>query len=127
MLDDKKINELIDNIFENKISSKYSEIKEDYPHGSLSCLYDEDTVKNAMKTTIQEYLKDLWHPASEEPKESVNVIAEVYLFRGIKTYIRFKRNDKSFAIWNNGNTDAKVIRWLYIDDLLPKQKGGSDD
>ena len=73
---------------------------------------------------IEQFLKDLWHPASEEPKESVNVIAEVYFFRGIKTYIRFKRNDKSFAIWNNGNTDAKVIRWLYIDDLLPKQKGG---
>lgn len=75
------------------------------------------------KWAINEFLKDLWHPASEEPIESAQVLAEAKITESIKTYISFKRNDALFKNWDAYSSGANIIRWLYIDDLLPKEGG----
>lgn len=51
------------------------------------------------KWAINEFLKDLWHPASEEPREFAEVLAEAKITESIKTYISFKRNDTLFKNW----------------------------
>ena len=79
--------------------------------------------KEGAKWAINEFLKDLWHPASEEPIESAQVIAEAKITESIKTYISFKRNDALFKNWDAYSSGANIIRWLYIDDLLPKEGG----
>ena len=69
----------------------------------------------------EEFLKDLWHPASEEPREFAEVLAEAKITESIKTYISFKRNDALFKNWDAYSSGANITRWLYIDDLFPKK------
>lgn len=71
----------------------------------------------------EEFLKDLLHPVSEEPREFAEVLAEVKITESIKTYISFKRYDALFKNWDAYSSGANITRWLYIDDLLPKEGG----
>jgi len=73
---------------------------------------------------IQEFLKDLWHDASEEPRMFAEVVAEAKITESINTYISFKKSDALFTNWTAYSHGASITRWLYIDDLFPKQKGG---
>lgn len=75
------------------------------------------------KWAINDFLKDLWHPASEEPREFAEVLAEAKITESIKTYISFTRNDALFKNWDAYSSGANITRWLYIDDLLPKEGG----
>ena len=82
------------------------------------CIID---FKAGAKWVINEFLKDLWHPASEEPREFAEVLAEAKITESIKTYISFKRNDALFKNWDAYSSGANITRWLYIDDLFPKE------
>lgn len=84
--------------------------------------YMEGFIESA-KWTINEFLKDLWHPASEEPREFAEVLAEAKITESIKTYISFKRNGALFKNWNAYSSGANITRWLYIDNLFPKEGG----
>lgn len=123
MLDEKKIDDSVEKIFKNEIFLKYTEIREKFPHGSVSCLYDEDIVKDAMKKTahlaIQEFLKDLWHDAKEEPKGYNDQI----LLQYVGGYYSIERV-ADFVSWEGFVKKSPVVKWLYIDDLFPKQEGG---
>ena len=72
---------------------------------------------------IQEFLKDLWHDASEEPRMFAEVVVEAKITESINTYISFKKSDALFTNWTAYSHGASITRWLYIDDLL-EQKGG---
>lgn len=73
--------------------------------------------KKGAHWAINEFLKKLWHSASERPKDVCTLLTE---YEEGKYYVtNYDRN-------KNGWCNYKVIRWLYIDDLLPK-KGGSDE
>ena len=61
-------------------------------------------------------LKDLWHPASEEPEKN--------------HFVLFKTAGNSFETEYIGKNDwativrcFKVVKWFYVDDLLPKEGG----
>lgn len=84
------------------------------------CIID---FKAGVKWAINEFLKDLWHPASEEPREFAEVLAEAKITESIKTYISFKRNDALFKNWDAYSSGANITRWLYIGDLFPKEEG----
>lgn len=77
--------------------------------------------KEGAKWGINEFIKDLWHPVSEEPREFAEVLAEANITESIKTYISFKRNDTLFKNWDAYSSGANITRWLYIDDLLLKE------
>lgn len=85
-----------------------------------------EAYKKGAKWAINEFLKNLWHPANEEPKYNKQI---TYVWEnGItKTIILNEEADKfnrtPSQIWNNICKNYKVARWLYVDDLLPK-KGG---
>ena len=78
---------------------------------------------NTTNGKLIEYLclDTLWHPASEEPREFAEVLAEAKITESIKTYISFKRNDSLFKNWDAYSSGANITQWLYIDDLLPKK------
>lgn len=71
---------------------------------------------------INEFLKDLWHPASEIPCEGKYLVVEYNVTDTIKDYLSFKRLE-GYLGWNwiPYCKSANVTRWLYIDDLLPKK------
>ena len=89
-------------------------------------MIDNKKIEDAAKWTINEFLKDLWHPASEEPIEFAEVLAEAKITESINTYLSFKRNDALFKNWAAYSLGANITRWLYIDDLFQKEVGNHD-
>lgn len=87
------------------------------------CGFISSEFYNGAKWAINEFIKNLWHSASEEPKEFKEILAEAKLTESINTYLSFKRNDALFKNWAAYSSGANITRWLYVDDLFPK-KGG---
>lgn len=108
-------------IDDNKIEEAAHRFATSQTHGELLALIDG--YKEGFKDAINEFLKDLWHPASEEPREFAEVFAEAKITESINTYLSFKRNDALFKNWAAYSSGANITRWLYVDDLFPK-KGG---
>ena len=125
MIDNNKLEEAKEKIFEKHFRNQNEEfvcidhIKEP--------VYLDYQIKQALelgaKWAINELLKDLWHSASEEPREFAEVLAESKITESIKTYISFKKNDALFKNWDAYSSGANITRWLYIDDLFLR-KGG---
>ena len=76
-----------------------------------------EAFKQGVNWAIQQFLKDLWHPVSEEPKESIFMLSEYEKGKFYANYF-----DKNRGGWSNN----RLIRWLNIDDLLPKEGGNHD-
>ena len=75
----------------------------------------EEGFKEGAKWAINEFLKDLWHPADEMPNENNEVIcvdkdSQTITYNGIVNWWAFCRTHD-------------VTHWLYVDDLLPKEGG----
>ena len=102
MIDDKKI--------EDAAKSLRKDFNDDATQGFLV----EFGFEKGAKWAINEFLKDLWHPVSEEPKESIFMLSEYEKGKFYANYF-----DKNIRSWSNN----RLIRWLNIDDLLTK-KGG---
>ena len=109
MIDEKKI---------EAASRRYSEVTD---CDKQEALLIKEGFREGAKWAINEFLKDLWHPASEEPREFAEVIAEAKITESIKTYIFFKRNDALFKNWDAYSSGANITRLLYIDDLFPNE------
>ena len=111
MIDNKKIEEA---------AKQHSE--ESYISGYFQACY-KDAFMEGAKWAINEFLKNLWHSASEEPREFAEVLAESKITESIKTYISFKKNDALFKNWDAYSSGANITRWLYIDDLFLREGG----
>ena len=126
MIDEKKIEEAKEEIFDNEFELYSYDIE--YPDGNIYRMFTSDQLKRAISFgahwVISEFLKDLWHDASEEPRMFAEVVAEAKITESINTYISFKKSDALFTNWTAYSHGASITRWLYIDDLFPKQKGG---
>lgn len=123
MIDDYKIKKAsrmyADEVFESR---KYDE-NHLQPHHIAFIEGNAAGFEAGAKLAVNEFIKDLWHPASEEPREFAEVLAEAKITESIKTYISFKKNDALFKNWDAYSSGANITRWLYIDDLLPKEGG----
>lgn len=75
----------------------------------------EEGFKAGAHWAIQEFLKELWHDASEVPKET-NYIAQ---YHDGDFFDVFQNNFE----WEQFVKEIGITRWCYIDDLL-EQKGG---
>ena len=78
------------------------------------------------KWTQEEFLKDLWHPASEEPRKDVSIIVETHNDKNMFYYAWNRWQDNFYPSWTDAVLCSRVSRWLYIDDLLPKEGGNHD-
>ena len=74
---------------------------------------------------IQEFLKDLWHGIKEEPRKGKWIVTR-YL-NDDNDYVYEVDINTSTTPWKEYARKYGITQWLYIDDLFPKQKGGSDD
>ena len=113
MIDEKKIEEATrDYINKNGYFVKYDEDP---------CVDIELAYKEGAKWMQEEFLKNLWHPASEKPVPVIGcnngVLVELNETR--KPITLWKREYLYENISKHGN--RFISRWLYIDDLLPKE------
>ena len=73
---------------------------------------------------INEFLNDLWHHAIEEPKKNRIVLTDVRSTMD-KDYICWttvKLTENGYIRnWSNYTKVTKITRWLYLDDLFPKE------
>lgn len=68
-------------------------------------------------------LKDLWHPNKEEPDKSKSDI--ITLGFDNDAYLQFKESILwSEESWRHSISRCQIIKWAYLSDILPKQKGG---
>lgn len=124
MIDDKKIEAAKEEIYEDRFLLNGEEVV--FDNDAKEEMFYKEDIKEAIglgaKWVQEEFLKDLWHPASEIPSEGKHLIVEYSITDTIKDYASLKRLDNSYIYWNwvSYFESANVTRWLYIDDLLPK-------
>ena len=103
MIDNKKIEDA---------AKQHSE--ESYISDYFQACY-KDAFMEGAKWAINEFLKNLWHPASEEPKKG-RVFLYKTIFEGYGINQIIDGNEWKYII-----KYQKATQWLYIDDLLPKK------
>lgn len=121
MIDDKKIE-----VAANKhIETEYARYNSGEVEEEMICLMGKDSFKAGAKWMQEEFLNGLWHPASEEPKKVKNLLLETtYEYRKpIYCLIKYMPNGNNVCAWKEWYKGAHISRWLYIDDLLPKEGG----
>lgn len=111
MIDDKKIEEAARYYCNNR-----------YP-ASQDAPFIAEGFRHGAHWAINELLKDLWHPASEEPRKHVSIIVETHNDKNMFYYAWNRWQDNFYPSWTDAVLCSRVSRWLYINDLLPK-KGG---
>lgn len=123
MITDKQIEEAQESIFEEEflgngenVIYKDDEGNEDYTEER----YDDEQIKEAIKLgahwAIEQTLKNLWHPASEEPKCHSYIMFKTTINNGFGTeYID--------CSWKTLARCLQITQWLYVEDLFPKEGG----
>ena len=106
------------------------------PDGYSSSIIDIESnclknFKDGAKWAIKEFIKDLWHPASEKPniKEGECCVTCLIKFKNGSTELCvYFRNPEGWVCDDMSPKDFKrnFKGWLYIDDLLPKEGGNHD-
>lgn len=126
MIDDKKIEEAARgaaDLYEQDlpIMSYYEDTEVDGQHHFCQ-EFGAELFKDGAKWAIQEFLKDLWHPAEEEPDKSKSDI--ITLGFGNDAYLQFKEsilwNEES---WRHSISRCQITKWAYLSDILPKEGG----
>ena len=111
-------------IDEKKIEEAAYRFATSQTHGELLALIDG--YKEGYKDAINEFIKDLWHPAEEEPKKNRLVLTDTRSTMD-KDYICWttvKITENGYiSNWSNYSKVTKITRWLYLDDLLLKEGG----
>lgn len=108
MIDDKKIEEAAFDLYKNsKLDFVSSESVEGFKEGA--------------KWAISEFLKNLWHDIFNERIPRGKMVIVEYTYKGGIYYRSLKMPDD--ILWVRGFYNEKRLRrWLYVDDLLPKEE-----
>lgn len=120
MIDDKKIEkaarEAADLYEQDLPLMSYNEDTEVDGQHHFCQEFGAELFKDGVKWAINEFLKDLWHPATEEPKKFRKI-----LFTGGS----LDTTDTTMLITNNTwSTKVDLLeikKWLYIEDLFSKK------
>ena len=119
MIDGKKIEAAKEEIYEDRFLLNGEEIVFDNDEKE-EMFYKED-IKEAIglgaKWAINEFIKDLWHPANEVPEIGRVIIMENYYPDGRIMFISRIRKSTFHNPIDIGNTK----KWFYIEDLFSKE------
>ena len=128
MIDDKKIEEAAieaADLYEQDLPMmSYNEDTEVDGQHHFCQEFGAELFKDGAKWAINEFLKDLWHPVSEKPERNTPYLAQLSV-SPLETLRSFETFSDSWH-WEQFSENS-IIRWCYIDDLLPKQKGDNHD
>ena len=118
MIDDKKIEAAAN----KHIETEYARYNSGKVEEEMIYLRGKDSFKEGAKWAINEFLKNLWHPNTEEPDKSKSDI--ITLGFDNDAYLQFKEsiiwNEES---WRHSISRCQIIKWAYLSDILPKEGG----
>lgn len=109
---DKKIEEAAN----KHIEIEYARYNSGEVEEEMICLRGKDSFKAGAKWAINEFLKDLWHPASEEPKNLEYIIFASEIFG--ETYFFTIQRDNSRQSWKTEITCHGIDQWAYRNDIV---------
>lgn len=121
MMDNNKIEEAKDSIF-NKHFLKNNEGMICVDHISEPVYLDyqiKQAIELGARWAINEFLKNLWHPASEAPKRRCNYLLLHYKDKEEECFEADVVDTKAWDCYIKGS----LVEYINIDDLFPK-KGG---
>lgn len=119
IIDNKKIEE----------AAIYSSFVNVLPEERFGSPFYSKGFKQGARWAIDEFLKDLWHPASEEPKKDANCL--VYISCEYEDTPEDNNREYTTSVYLGGcwsedhfplEADVFIIKWCYLDDIL-SQKG----
>lgn len=137
MVDDKKIESAKEEIYDDKFLG-CGEMVEAFEDEDKMEMFDKEDIKEAIglgaKWMQEEFLKDLWHPASEEPDVRHKTIICLYEDGDIRqdydVYDEAITHDTFLGIgkfnWNDYAENEEIKKWCYATDLLPKEEGENE-
>lgn len=125
MIDDKKIEEAIEEIYEDKFLGN-GEVVE-FDNDAKEEMYYDGDIKEAIslgaKWAIEQFLKGLWHPNTEEPDKTKSDI--ITLGFDNDAFLQFKEGILWVKeSWRHSISRCQIIKWAYLSDILPKLEGG---
>ena len=104
MIDNKKIED---------VAKQHSQ--ESYISGYFQASYKQGFIDCA-KWMQEEFLKDLWHPASEEPKNLEFIVFTNDIFGEI--YFFTMQRDNSLQSWETEVACHGIEQWAYRNDIV---------
>lgn len=130
MIDDKKIEAAAN----KHIETEYARYNSGEVEEEMICHRGKDSFKAGAKWMQEEFLKNLLHPASEEPdKHRICLVRVVYHLNCGMLPDEERIEQSSFHDFGWYDYDFKyigvdydIVSYLYVDELLPK-KGGNHD
>ena len=134
MIDDKKIETAKEEIYEDKFLG-CGEMVEAFKDEDAMEMFDKKDIKETIglgaKWMQEEFLKDLWHPASEMPDKNRTCLVRVVYHPNHGMFQDEERIEQSsfhdFGWYDYDfkyiGTNYDIISWLYISDLLTKEGG----
>lgn len=125
MIDKEKIYGEASDVYEEKfLNDTYGTIY--FDNGDQEEAHTPDQVKEAFvrgaEWAQEEFVKKLWHDASEEPcghKEHI-----IIKYDKLDYGCNFQVGD--FTNWKRFAEVSPSFRWCYFSDVLPKKKGGEE-
>lgn len=115
----KEYNEKVEKELSKRLIRKPTSAERYADTTSRQCAFNEGA-----KWAINEILKNLWHPASEEPRKEAKFLYQSS--HDSKFYYYINKTDdilETYPNWSRYVRHVRVIQWLYVDDLLPKEGG----
>ena len=127
MIDDKKIEAAKEEIYEDRFLLNGEEIV--FNNDEKEEMFYKEDIKEAIglgaKWAINELLKNLWHDVFKERIPHGKMVIVEYTYKGGIYYRSIKIPDD--IQWVIGfSYEKRLRRWLYVDDLLPKDEGNHD-
>ena len=118
MIDDKEID----------IAARAQVLSKHFNETAYFQLRSIEDFRDGAKWAINEFLKDLWHPAIETPDLDKRILYEYKPNGEINPQTHIKEATYEKVRWKECgykpiNPERIITRWLYVGDLLPK-KGG---
>ena len=119
MIDDKKIETAKEEIYEDRFLLNGEEVV--FNNDEKEEMFYKEDIKEAIglgaKWAINDFLKNLWHPASEEPEGYDEWILLHYSAFNCYSLSQVKY----FKSWKEFVERTPIKEWLYIDDLFQKE------
>lgn len=117
----KKIEEVKEEIYEDRFLLNGEEVV--FDNDTKEEMFYKEDIKEAIglgaKWAINEFIKDLWHQTNKGPEGYDEWILLGY---NVGNYYSLAQV-KDFKSWKGFVERAPIDKWLYIDDLFPKEGG----
>lgn len=123
MIDDKKIEDAKDDIFEEKFLNNGTDVIFNDEDEYKEEMYDSGQIKEAIELgahwAINGFLNDLWHDIYKERIPPHKRVLVEYTFEGGFHYTSLRLPDASRWV-KSLMQEKRIRRWLYVDDLFPE-------